>query len=74
MKKFVQILLVVVLVFVLFQAVTGGSLISSGTVGSSAASHVSSAANTSSEGVQMAACLVRIKDVICVRPNVGWNS
>lgn len=72
MKKFIQILLVVVLVFVLFQAVTGGSLISSGMSDSNANS---SALSASAEDVQMAAeCLVRVKGVICVRPNVGWNS
>jgi hypothetical protein len=73
MKKLIQISLVIVLVFVLSQAVTAGSLISSGTIGSSTVSHIS-AANTSVEGIQAAACLVRVKGVICVRPNVGWNS
>lgn len=74
MKKLIQISLVVVLVFVLFQAVAAGSALSSGAVGSSTASHISPAANTSVEGMQMAACIVRVKGVICVRPNVGWNS
>ena len=74
MKKLIQISLVVVLVFVLFQAVAGGSVVSSGTVGSSTANHVSPAANASMEGLQMAACLVRIKGVVCVQPHVGWNS
>jgi hypothetical protein len=72
MKKFIQILLVVVLIFALFQAVTGRSLISSGMSDSNANS---SALSTSAEDVQIAAeCLVRVKGVICVRPNVGWNS
>lgn len=74
MKKFIQISLVIVLMFVLFQAVAVGSVNSSGTVSSGTASHVSPTVNTATEGVQMAACLVRIKGVICVQPNVGWNS
>lgn len=74
MKKFIQISLIVVLVFVLFQAVAGGSVDSSGTVGSNTSSHVSHPVNVSAEGAQVAACLVRIKGVICVRPDVGWNS
>jgi hypothetical protein len=72
MKKAIQIWLVVVLVFVLFQAATGGSLISSGMSDSNANS---SALSSAAEDVQMTAgCLVRVKGVICVRPNVGWNS
>jgi hypothetical protein len=74
MKKIIQISLVVILVFVLFQAVSTASTTSSGTVGISTASRISSPVNASAEGVQMAACLVRIKGVVCVRPAVGWNS
>jgi hypothetical protein len=74
MKKFIQLSLVFILMFVLFQAVSGGSAASPSSVGSNAATHISSPASTPGEGVQMAACLVRIKDVICVLPNVGWNS
>jgi hypothetical protein len=74
MKKIVQISLIVVLVCVLFQAVVVGPASSSGMVGSSPARHVSSAMDTPVEGVQMAACLVGMKGVICAMPNVGWNS
>jgi hypothetical protein len=74
MKKIIQISLVVILVFVLFQAVNTESISYSGTIGASTASRVSSPVQASAEGVQAAACLVRIKGVICVRPNVGWNS
>jgi hypothetical protein len=74
MKKIIQISLVVILVFVLFQAVNIGSIASSGSVGASTASRVSSPVHASAEGLQMAACLVRIKGVVCVRPQVGWNS
>jgi hypothetical protein len=74
MKKFIQLSLVVILVFVLFQAVSDGSTISSRTGSSNMAGHVASSANISVEGVQMASCLVYVKPVICVQPNVGWNS
>jgi hypothetical protein len=74
MKKFTQLSLVLILVFVLFQAVSAGSVVSPSNIGSHAATHISSLASTSVEGVQMAACLVHITGVICVQPNVGWNS
>jgi len=74
MKKFIQLSLVLILVFVLFQAVSGGSVVTPGNVGSHAATHISSPVSTSVEGVQTAACLVHIAGVICVQPNVGWNS
>lgn len=74
MKKFIQISLIAILVIVLFQAAAGGAVVSSGQIDQSAFSNTSSAANTSAESVEMAACLVRIKGVICVHPNVGWNS
>lgn len=74
MKKLIQLALVVVLVVVLFQAVAGVSVVSSSSLGSNAASSISSPVDASAQGVQMATCLVRVKGVICVRPNVGWNS
>jgi hypothetical protein len=74
MKKLIQISLIVILVFVLFQAVAGESVTTSGQVDSSTSNSVSSPVSTSLEGGQMAACLVRIKGVVCVQPHVGWNS
>lgn len=74
MKKFTQIFLVVILVLVLVQAATGGSLVLTGRVDSRVASRLSNAANGSAEQVQMAACLETVSRVICVMPNVGWNS
>jgi glutamate synthase domain-containing protein 3 len=74
MKKFIQLSLVLILVIVLFQAVSGGSAVSPGNVGAHTATHISSPASTSVEGIQMAACLIHIAGVICVQPNVGWNS
>ena len=74
MKKLLQICLIVVLVFVLFQAVAGGAALAAGQTDLAAASHNSSVTNASIEGAHAAACWVRIKGVICVMPQVGWNS
>lgn len=74
MKKLIQIALIAVLVLVLFQAVAGGSALASDRADLGTASTISSVANSASEDGQMAACLVSVKGVICVRPNVGWNS
>jgi hypothetical protein len=74
MKKIIQFSLVLVLVFVLFQAVAAGSMASSSSSGSNVASDISSPLGTSAEGLQMAACLVSVKGTFCVAPAVGWNS
>jgi hypothetical protein len=74
MKKLIQISLIAILALVLFQAVGSGSAIASGQADLGTATHISSMANTTSEDVQMAACLVTLKVVICAIPNVGWNS
>lgn len=75
MKKFIQISLVVILVFGLFQAIAGGSTVSASKIDSSAASHIFFTAHTSVEDVHAAACMVNIKGVVCVMPNrVGWNT
>ena len=79
MKKFIQIFLVVILVLVLVQAATGGSLVSVGHVDSRVISGLSHVANVSAEHAQIAVCLETfspetVSRVICVMPNVGWNS
>jgi hypothetical protein len=75
MKKLIQISLVVILVFVLFQAIAGGSTVSASQIGSSADSSIFFTADTSAEDVHTAACTARIKGVVCVMPNrVGWNT
>ena len=74
MKKLIQISLIIVLVLILFQAVAGGVGVASDQAELGVATNISSVAKTTSEDVQMAACLVEIKGVICVKPNVGWNS
>ena len=73
MKKFLQISLVVILVLVLFQTIAGGSTVSVGELGSNTVTAVSVRVHTTVEDVQMAACSVRIKGVVCVQPMVGWN-
>ena len=74
MKMLIQFALIVVLIFVLFQAVVGGSATASDRAGLGTASNISFLAHTTSEDFQMAACLVGIKGVVCIKPNVGWNS
>ena len=74
MKKLFQICLIVVLVFVLFQAVAGSAAMASGQMDPEAASNNSFATSTSVEGAHASACLIRVKGLPCVIPNVGWNS
>ena len=74
MKKLIQISLIAVLVLVLFQAVVGGSAIASDQADLGIATNISSMTNTVAEDAQAAACLVYIKGIVCVTPNVGWNS
>lgn len=74
MKKLIQISLIVVLLFVVVQAAAGGSVVSSNQNHLGTASNISSSLMTIPEGAHAVACLVAIKGVICVTPNVGWNS
>jgi len=74
MKKLIQIALIALLVFGLFQAAAGAAEISSVQADLGAVNTLSSEVHPSTAGVEMSACLVRIKGVICVKPNVGWNS
>ena len=74
MKKLIQIALILILVCVLFQTAADGSLDSASKSGSHVVSDVHLTAKTDTANMQMAACLVRIKGVICVTPNVGWNT
>ncbi len=73
MKKFIQISLVVILLFVLFQATTGGSVVLADQNSSNVVRNISIMANTHVQGVQMVACL-GIKGMICIKPYVGWNT
>jgi hypothetical protein len=72
MKKLMQIALILVLIAGLFQFIAAEPTAS--TIGSSATVSANFGSNTSIENTQMAACLIRIKGVICVIPNVGWNT
>ena len=74
MKRFVQIALIVILVCVLFQSATNGSMASGSKVGSKPSSDVHLSQETDSDNAYVAGCLISIKGVICVRPNVGWNT
>jgi hypothetical protein len=74
MKKLLQICLIVILVFVLFQAVVGSAATASGQLDSVAASPNSSTMSVSVEDAHASACLVRVRGVVCVKPLVGWNS
>jgi hypothetical protein len=74
MKKLIQISLVLILICGLFQFVAAEPMDSASSIGTSAASSVDITADTPLEDTHMAACLVSIKGVICVMPNVGWNT
>jgi hypothetical protein len=74
MKKLIQIALVLILVCVVFQSATDGSMASARNAGSNAVSGTLLTEETNQADVHAAACLVRIKGVICVRPDVGWNT
>ncbi len=72
MKKLIQISIVVVLVLMLFQALSGGPTVTAGKICSSEGSTCFTA-NTSVQSVQVVTCL-GLKGVICVKPDVGWNT
>jgi hypothetical protein len=74
MKKIIQLALVVLLVCVVFQTVGDGSMASASNAGSNLINGTLLVEKTSEADVHMAACLVRIKGVICISPNVGWNT
>ena len=74
MKKLIQISLIAILVLTLFQVVVGGSATASDQANLGIATNISSVTNTVAEEAQMATCLVHVKGIPCVRPNVGWNS
>ena len=72
MKKMIQVSLVIVLVFTLFQAMSGGTFISANKMVSSENLQYA-AATTSGPSVQVLICW-RSRLPHCVLPNVGWNS
>jgi hypothetical protein len=72
MKKLIQIGLVLVLIVGLFQFVPTAP--TTGTVSSSVTISADLRSTTLVEDTQMAGCLVLLKRVICVVPNVGWNT
>ena len=74
MKKLLQICLIVILVFVFLQAATVGGEIASVQIDGATAGRAVSTVSISAEGTHLSACIIRIKGVVCVMPNVGWNS
>jgi len=74
MKKLIQLSLVVIFVLVLFQTMAAGSVAASHQSELGIARNISSRVSSSTEGVAMAVCFSGIKGVICVMPQVGWNS
>jgi hypothetical protein len=74
MKKFIQISLVIILVFGLFQFIAAPSMDVAAQPSSMGVRNISSITHAPVQDIQMAACLVRIKGVACVKPLVGWNS
>lgn len=72
MKKFIQITLVLVLIAGLFQFVVSEPM--AGTIGSNASLSTDFRSTATVEDTQMAGCLVLFNRVICVVPNVGWNT
>jgi len=73
MKKLIQVSLIVVLVFVLFQAVAGGSAAPGAEPCSNPGQVSCFAATTSLQSIQVFSCLGS-KGEKCITPNVGWNS
>ena len=71
MKKLLQISLIVVLVFAMFQAVLASPTASVGGIGSHQVQNFAS--TTIRQGSQLAVCPL-LKGLPCVVPNVGWNS
>jgi hypothetical protein len=72
MKKLVQIALVLVLLVGLFQFIPTEP--NTGTIGSNASLSTDFRSTATVEDTQMAGCLALLKRVICVVPNVGWNT
>jgi hypothetical protein len=74
MKKLLQICLIAVLVLVLFQAFAAEGAMASAHNDGVTAGRTVSTLSASAEGAHQSACLIRIKGLPCVIPNVGWNS
>jgi heme A synthase len=73
MKKLIQVSLIVVLVFVMVQAVIGGTM---ALTGQTRSNEVQSTYFTTIKPVQNVRLLICPdgRGVSCMRPNVGWNS
>ena len=75
MKKLIQIALVLILVCVVFQTAADGSMASANQAGSGAVSGTFLTAETDAADIHaLLICPAGTKGVICVMPNVGWNT
>ena len=74
MKKLLQICFIAVLVFVLFQAGAGGGAMASAQNDGVTTGKTLFITSASEDLAQVSTCWLRIRGVICVMPNVGWNS
>lgn len=72
MKKLIQVSFIFVLVFVLCQAMVGGSAVPATGNRLNTGQNNMVLATASQQTVQVLICLGT--KVICVTPNVGWNS
>ncbi len=72
MKKLIQALIIVVLVFTLFQAASGVSIAFADTACTNGTQSSCLLTTASAQTVQVLTCLSN--HVFCVTPNVGWNT
>lgn len=73
MKKLIQVLLIVVVVFVMVQAVIGGTMALTGQTRSNEIQSTYFTTTAPAQTVQLLICSDG-RGVSCVKPNVGWNS
>ena len=73
MKKLIQVSLIVVVVFVMVQALIGGTMALTGQTRSNEVQSASFTTITPVQNVQLLTCLDG-RGLSCMKPNVGWNS
>ena len=73
MKKFIKVSLILVVVFMLLQAVIGGAFVSADKMAASFENPQYVTAPSSGAGIQVLIC-AGSRSVNCVMPHVGWNS
>jgi hypothetical protein len=73
MKKLIQVSLIVVVVFMMVQAVMGGTMALTGQTRSNEVQSTHFTTVTPAQNVQLLICPDG-RGVSCMKPNVGWNS